>query len=137
MLIVATVAGLASQTQTLVRNLRTPPPIAGKATPPHRPGTTPMQRDALFGPAHAAPDSAPTLPVRLQASFVRADSRQSSAILAFADGRTRRLRMGEEALPGIRLTGIWPDRVTLGGQGRSATLGFPPAGGTAANAIQP
>ncbi|HLD67221.1 MAG TPA: type II secretion system protein N, partial [Pseudomonas sp.] len=90
----------------------------------------PEQLATLFGPSRptTASDAAPPatdLRLTLVGSFVHADPQRSSAIVQREGGKPQRYASGSELERGIRLHGVYRDRIELERNGRLETLLFP------------
>lgn len=130
LLILAMSVSLAWQTVDWMRLLRAPAPTVSVAPQAVQAMPAPEQLAALFGPARptAASDAAPPatdLRLTLVGSFVHADPQRSSAIVQREGGKPQRYAVGSELQPGIRLHGVYRDRIELERNGRLETLPFP------------
>ncbi len=89
--------------------------------------TLPLAQQArvLFGQPAAAPiASRATLDLRLQGCFVRNPAELSSALIAHAGQPARRLRVGAQIQPGVRLLSIQARHVELDVHGQRQRLGL-------------
>lgn len=123
LLIIASLAWQSWQLRTLLQ------PARAQALPvPNRPGPAlPLAQQAhiLFGQPAAAPiANSATLDLRLQGCFVRDPAEQSSALIARAGQPARRLRVGAQIQPGVRLLSIQARQVELDVHGQRQRLGL-------------
>ncbi|MFZ2321934.1 MAG: type II secretion system protein N [Pseudomonas sp.] len=123
LLIGASLAGQGWQLRTLLQ------PARAQALPAaSRPGPAlPLAQQAriLFGQPAAAPiASSANLDLRLQGCFVRDPAEQSSALIARAGQPARRLRVGAQIQPGVRLLSIQARHVELDVHGQRQRLGL-------------
>lgn len=121
---------MAWQTWQAWRGLATPllpVPTAAASAAPERPIDPALLR--LFG---TPSDHAATLPdMQLRATFVATDATASSAVIALTDGHTRRVAIGDEVLPGIRLRAVASHQITLARDEQAYTISFAPPRSTA------
>lgn len=129
LLILAMSVSLAWQTVGWMRLLRAPAPTVSAAPATVQAMPALEQLAALFGPSRpAASDAAPPatdLRLTLVGSFVHADPQRSSAIVQREGGKPQRYTTGSELERGIRLHGVYRDRIELERNGRLETLLFP------------
>lgn len=133
------IALLALQCARLVWTLVTPLGPVGAwsitvpAPPPSAPAAaTPLDFDPFFrtAPASSAPVVVTSLPLTLHGVREDRATGRGSAIIAAAGGAQNSIGVGEEIMPGVTLTGVGPDSVTIsrGGVSEQIFLGAAPAG---------
>ena len=133
------IALLAIQCARLVWTLVTPLgpvgawSIPAPAPPPPAPAAaTPLDFDPFFrtAPASSAPVVVTSLPLTLHGVREDRATGRGSAIIATADGAQNSIGVGEEIMPGVTLTGVGPDSVTISRSGvtEQIFLGAAPAG---------
>lgn len=83
----------------------------------------------LFGETPRRPgaggEAASTLSLILRGTVAEGDPKAGLAVVAGADGGERAFRVGEEVVPGVRLTAVHPDRIVLSRGGVEETLRLP------------
>lgn len=103
-------------------------PVLAPAVPPASVPAVNLQRlSGLFGSPPPMPGTAPhtRLQLRLLASFAHPQAELASAIISAAGERPRRVRIGESLAPGVVLSGVSRDHVTLRRGQRHELLHFP------------
>lgn len=89
----------------------------------------------LFGDTPRAPgaegETASTLALILRGTVADGDPQAGFAVIAGADGIERSYRIGQEVVPGVRLSAVHPDRVVLSRGGAEETLRLPRDGNLA------
>ncbi|WP_239482051.1 type II secretion system protein N [Zestomonas insulae] len=127
LLIIAMSVSLAWQTADWIRLLRHAPTVQSAA--PATLTTRALENlDSLFGasgPASSAPPPSTNLRLTLRGSFVNANAQHSSAIIQREGSKPERFIVGSEIDSGVRLHGVYRDRVELERAGRLETLTFP------------
>ncbi len=119
---------LSYQAAQLWRLLQEPPAYT-QAPPPTPPRVADRQRLAMLFPAplpgHAGPAPATSLQLTLVAVFGNPEQQRSSAIIRPHGQTARRVAVGAEVAPGIKLHSVGSHYITLDRHGRRESLHFP------------
>lgn len=95
----------------------------------------------LFGATPARPGevggAASTLGLILRGTVAEPDPKAGYAVIEGAQDGDRAYRVGEEVVPGVRLAGVYRDRIVLSHNGVDETLNMPRDAGSAATSAQP
>jgi general secretion pathway protein C len=119
----------ARQTAQAVALVNTPLAAPAESSPPPRRAVASASLAELFGNSTLAAQAAqPTeLQLILRASFVDQLAEHSAALIATPGDKARRVAVGEEISPGVRLHAVHQDHVLLLRNGRQESLHFPRA----------
>ncbi|BAN47755.1 type II secretion system protein N [Metapseudomonas resinovorans] len=129
LLVLAMVASFAWQTRQWLRLVEAP------VAAPQQQGTPlasaqPLQNlEPLFGPGVKIQPSGPppttNLRLTLLGSFVHAGPDKSIAIIQYEGGKPRRFVAGDEITSGVKVHGVYRNRVEIERNGRLESLSFP------------
>lgn len=119
----------ARQTAQAIALVNTPVAAPVEPSPPPRRAVASASLAELFGNSTlAAQPAQPTeLQLILRASFVDQLAEHSAALIATPGGKARRVPVGQEISPGVRLHAVHQDHVLLLRNGRQESLHFPRA----------